>query len=147
MMMFLCGIAEVQRSQQGEYICLKKCYQKFDEKHEDDEQRREDTDTVTRYSALLTKDEDERREGQNDNVTCIDIRSQTNHQYRRLNENAQEFNWHQDKLDGYRHSGRPYDVTPVVRVAVDGGQNENERRQHEGNAQCTCDVESTQKWY
>ena len=146
MMVFLCGIAEVQRGQQSEYICLKKCYQKFNEKHEYDEQRGEDSDSITCYDTLLTKDEDERCESQDYDVSGINIRRQSNHQYGRLNENTQEFNRHQDKLDGEWHSGRPYDVTPVMRVSVDGGQNENKRRQHEGDAQSTCDVESTQKW-
>ena len=88
MMVFLRGIAEVQRGQQSEYICLKKCYQKFNEKHEDDEQRREDTDSITCHNTLLTKNEDERCESQDDNVTRIDIRRQSNHQYRRFNKNA-----------------------------------------------------------
>ena len=34
MMVILCGISEVERGQQSEYICLKKCYQKFNEKLE-----------------------------------------------------------------------------------------------------------------
>ena len=146
MMVFLCGIAEVQRGQQSEYICLKKCYQKFNEKHEDDEQRGEDSDSITCYNTLLTEDENERREREDNDVTRIDVRRQSDHQYSRLNENAQEFNWHQDELDSDRHSGRPYDVTPVMSVSIDGRQNENERRQHEGDAQCTRNVESTQKW-
>ena len=88
MMMFLCGIAEVQRGQQSEYICLKKCYQKFNEKHEDDEQRGEDSDSITCYNTLLTEDENERCEREDNDVTRIDVRRQSDHQYSRLNENA-----------------------------------------------------------
>ncbi len=117
--MFLCCIAEIQRCEQGEYICLKKCYQKFDKIHEDHEGRGENTHAKSRTCALFTKDEDERSKGQDDDVTRIDVGRESDHQYSRLDEYAHQFNWHKNKLNSEWNTGRPYDVTPVMRIAID----------------------------
>ena len=99
MMMLLRGISKVERRQQGEYIGLKKCNQEFNKEHEDHEQGRENTHTVTCYRTFLSKYDYQRRKCQNDDVARIDIGRQTNHQYGRLDEYTHYLNGNKDELD------------------------------------------------
>ena len=91
---------EVEGGEERENVGLEECHQEFDHVHEDHEERAEharaDADTA---SELLSQNEDERGEGQDDDVSRRDVGRQTDHQNERLDEDAGDLNRDKDELD------------------------------------------------
>lgn len=93
----------------------------------------------------VTENENQARKRKDDDVSRANVRSQTNHQYRRLHDDAEHLDRHQNELDRQWNTGRPEDVTPVVLVSIQVGQEENQRRQHDGYTNGARNVESTEE--
>lgn len=141
------GVAEVNRGEQGEYKGLQESHQQLQEVHENHEGRgenphaRSSSDGVT----AVTEDENQTRKREDDDVSRADVRGQTNHQYRRLHDDAERLDWHQNKLHRQRYTGRPEDVAPVMLVSVQVGQEEDQRRQNDRYTDRAGNVESAQE--
>ena len=148
-MSFLACIAEIQRREQRKNISLKECDQQFQKIHENHEGRREETNTHTcnRCFPAFSKDEDQTREGQDDDVACRDVGCESNHENQWLHENTDDFNGRQNQhLDRHGNTGHPQNVAPIMLVATEVGDEENQGRQNNRHAQRTCNVETTNEW-
>ena len=144
MMCLVGGFAEVNRRQQGENERLQKRHEEFQAVHENHECCGEDADAVSRDERLATLAEDEHQahEGQNDDVARADVCGQTNHQDDGLEEHPNNFNGDDDGHHEQRNARRPKEVSPIVFVAVEGGDRKDHRRHHHGDAQGSCHIEA-----
>ena len=93
----------------------------------------------------VTENEDQTRECEDDDVSRADVRRQTNHQYRRLHDDAEHLDRHQNEFYGKWYTGRPEDVAPVMLVSVQVGQEEDQRRQDDRYTDRARNVEPTQE--
>ena len=147
----MCGVvgcvAEVNRRKQREYECLQEGNQQLQEVHENHKGSGEHPDARASSNrvSVVAEDEDQACERKDDDVARADVRCQTNHQYCRLHDDAHDFDRHQDELHRYRDTGRPEDVTPVMFVAAEVGNQENQRRQRHGYANGSCNIEAAQE--
>ena len=141
------GIAEVNRGEQGEYKGLQESHQQLQEVHENHEGRGEYPHARSGSDGLtaVTENENQTRECENDDVSRADVRGQTNHQYRRLHDDAEHLNRHQNEFYGKRYTRRPEDVAPVMLVSVQVGQEEDQRRQDDRYTDRARNVEPAQE--
>ena len=144
---FVGGIAEVNRGEQGEYKGLQESHQQLQEVHENHEGRGENPHARSGSDSLtvVTENENQTRECEDDDVSRADVRRQTNHQYRRLHDDAEHLDRHQNKFHGERYTVRPEDVAPVMLVSVQVGQKEDQRRQDDRYAYRPRNVETAQE--
>ena len=146
MMRFMRCLTEVDGREQGENECLQERHEQFDAIHENHEQSGEDAHAISGHRRRLPEDEDQADEGQDDDVTRGDVRRQTNHQHNGLQEHPNDFNRNDDGHNEDGHPWRPEQVTPVMFVAVQAGQQKHESRHDHGDAHGSRDVESTNEW-
>ena len=100
-MCFVGRLTEVKGCKQRENVGLQEGYQEFDQVHENHEERGKRPSTETDASTeLLSENEDERGERQNDDVPGRNVGRQTDHEDRRLDENARDLDRNENELDG-----------------------------------------------
>ena len=136
-------VTEVKRGQKGKYVRLQKSHKQFNEVHEDHEQHRENSSSDARchVGTVVTDDEDQKGQRQNDDVSRANVRRQTNHQDRWLQQDSNDFHWHQNQLDWERNSRWPEDVSPIVAVARHRCNNEDKRGQGQGDPNSARHIE------
>ena len=124
------GLTEVKRGQKGKNICLQESHKQFNEVHENHERHRKIPVPIpAAVWPVITDDEDQEGQGQNDDVPRPNVRRQSNHQYRGLEQDAHHLYRHQNQLDGKRHPGGPKDVAPIMAVARHRRNDEDKRGQ------------------
>ena len=79
-------------------------------------------------------------------MTRADVRRQTNHQNDGLQKHPHNLDGNDDGHHKQRHTWGPKQVAPVMLVSIEGCDQENQRRQHHGDAQSACHVESSDEW-
>jgi hypothetical protein len=89
MMRFCRGAAEVERTQHGENVCLKRSNKQFQDRDDQSQPEREWT------SDPALEDEDQAKQAHQYDVTCRDVRIETNHECERLDENSKDLDWNQ----------------------------------------------------
>lgn len=99
MMMLLCGITEIYGCEEGKYIRLKECNQQLDKEHKYHKECACHAHTIACGGTVLTKNEYEGGEGENDDVASVDIGGESYHQHDGLDEDACDFDG--DKNDFY----------------------------------------------
>jgi hypothetical protein len=92
---FLRSIAEIQRCEQYKYICLKERYQNFNEKHKHNEERCTYSNAISGSRIASSEEKHKTHQSENYDVTGRDVRSQTNHQYSRFDEDTGDFDRNQ----------------------------------------------------
>ena len=142
------GVTEINRRKQREHESLQKRNQQLQEIHEYHKGCGENSHAWSCNSSLsaIAKYENQTRECENDDVARWNIRCQTNHQNGRLHKNTKHLDRHQNELHWKRDPWRPENVSPVMFIPVEVGQQENQRRQHHCHPDGTRNVESSQKW-
>ena len=141
------GVAEVNRGEQGEYKGLQESHQQLQEVHENHEGRGEYPHARSGSDGLtaVTENENQTRKREDDDVSRADVRGQTNHQYRRLHDDAEHLDRHQNEFYGKRYTRRPEDVAPVMLVSIQVGQEKDQRRQDDSYTDRAGYVEPTEE--
>lgn len=136
-----CG-SNVTGRKDGENKCLKESNQQFDKVHECREQPADNSShSSTTYTlAIFTKEEDKAYEAEDNDVPRRDIGEQSNHQGKRLDEQAENFHRGEDDFHPCRNARHPKYVLPVVAIAIQIRHQKGEYRQHKRYGKIACDV-------
>ena len=147
-MCLLSSVTKIDGRQERENKSLQESHKQLQEEHENHEGSRKQTDAVAsnRRFPALPKDENQTCEGQNDDVTSRDVRRQTNHQNKWFEQKANDFNRCQNDQNPFGHTRHGKNVTPVMLVPTETGDQKHERRQNHGDPKGARDVEPPNKW-
>lgn len=142
--------SNIRSRQSGEDERLDECHNQLDQVHKCRKQHSHNSSShCSSYTvSIVTKDEHQSDQAQDDDVSRRDVGKKTNHQRKRLDEDSHDLHDGQNRLDKSGDARHPKDVLPIVAVSVDGREDEGQECQCHGNGQVACDVGTTrEKWH
>ena len=143
MMGFLYRRTEIQGGKQCKNVCLNKCDQQLQKRHEDRKENCQNRCAVTHSRIYGSENKYQAEKTDGDNMPRGNVGKQTNHQHNRLGKHSyqlDERHQRKRKLEPPWNTGRINDVHPVIFVGAECGDEKCEHRQNQRHGDVTRNI-------